>query len=279
MAPADWPPTTGVRKSRRLAGQILVALLLLLLIGAVAAEGVVANRQSARLDRQSQVLAATRSDSAALRAELTVLQRRTALLEARTKGAIDAAAVAKAVLPSVLRVLAGDASGTAFAFGARPSSGGTFLVTNYHVVADLIRDGSDTLKIQQGDASFSARIVKTDSGRDLAVLQTSARFSPLAIAPATVEPGSPVVAVGSPLGLADSVTVGVVSAIRPRSEGSIEKIIQFDAPINPGNSGGPLIDAKGRVVGVAQAKIVDQQVEGISIAIPIAEVCDGLIRC
>ena len=94
-----------------------------------------------------------------------------------------------------------------------------------------------------------------------------------------MRPGEPVVVVGAPLGLANTVTTGVVSAVRADVPGLASKVIQFDAAISPGNSGGPVSNAAGQVVGVAQAKIMAAGTDGLASAIPISEVCDALVAC
>jgi S1-C subfamily serine protease len=272
------PPGAGSRARRlKVLWSLVAAVGVLVLVATV--QAVLLRAQGDRVEALERTVA--RSDAAAARTQQEVhdLQRRAATLEARTRGSIDVAAVARQVTPSVFRVRAGNATGSAFAFGARPSDGGTSLITNFHVVADLVAVGGSTVKIERGGRSYTARIARTDGDRDLAVLETDAFFRPLPAASAQVQSGSPVVVVGAPLGLIDSVTTGVVSALRPRPDGQVGQFIQFDAAISPGNSGGPLVDADGRVVGVAQAKLVQEGVEGISIAIPIAEACDGLVRC
>jgi S1-C subfamily serine protease len=266
-------------RSRRLRNLLPVVAVVVVVAGLLAATTV----QAVLLQRTGDRVAALERDVVAQgnRADKAIrdLRQRAAALEARTRGAIDSAAVAKRVMPSVFRVSAGGSTGTAFAFGARPVPGGTSLLTNFHVVEGVVRAGGTTVQVQRGSSSYTARIARTDAFSDLALLETSVRFPVLEAAPTKVAPGSPVVVVGSPLGLADSVTTGVVSAVRPRSDRRTGEFIQFDAAISPGNSGGPLVDADGHVVGVAQAKLVQQGVEGISIAIPIAEVCDGFVTC
>jgi S1-C subfamily serine protease len=246
------------------------------LLVATTVQAVLLHRTGERVAALERVVVA-QSDRAGK--EIEDLRQRAASLEARTRGSIDSAAVARRVMPSVFRVSAGGSTGTAFAFGARPVPSGTSLLTNFHVIESVVRAGGTTVRVQRGSTSYSARIARTDAHNDLALLETSVRFPVLEAASSTVAPGSPVVVVGSPLGLADSVTTGVVSAVRPRPDGRSGEFIQFDAAISPGNSGGPLVDADGHVVGVAQAKLVQQGVEGISIAIPIAEACDGFVTC
>ena len=110
------------------------------------------------------------------------------------------------------------------------------------------------------DASpVDARVVGTDPSSDLAVLEVDASaasgVTPLALAESdTVEVGDAAIAIGFPLGLDKTATAGIVSGLEREIESPngfrIDKVIQTDAPINPGNSGGPLLDAKGRVIGV-----------------------------
>jgi putative serine protease PepD len=277
LPPVPGPGNRG-RRLRNLVPLVAIGLLVLALVVAASVQAVGLGRQGARLTEQERTLAASRAEVRRAQQDIRALQRRAETLEARTRGSIDAARVAQQVLPSVFRVSAGDATGSAFAFGARPAEGGTTLITNFHVVADVVAAGGSEVTIQRGKTTYRARIGDTDRDRDLAVLETDAVFRPLTAAAHQVRAGSPVVVVGSPLGLADSVTAGVVSALRPRPNGSKDQFIQFDAPISPGNSGGPLVDAQGEVVGVAQAKLVQEGVEGISIAIPISEACD-LVTC
>jgi S1-C subfamily serine protease len=124
--------------------------------------------------------------------------------------------------------------------------------------------------------AYSANVLGSDPYGDLAVLSSNAsqtEFAPLVIASSsTLEVGDPVVAVGSPYGLAGSMTTGVVSALgRTISETTtggypIASVIQTSTPINPGNSGGPLLNYRGEVVGITTAIVSDSQ--GLGFAIP-----------
>ena len=151
------------------------------------------------------------------------------------------------------------------------------IVTNYHVVANA----------QSVEVSFSnsdnmkAKIVGSDPSTDIAVLQVDARsraLTPLALGNSDrVRVGDSVVAIGNPLGYDRSVTAGIVSALQRAisapNQYPIDHVIQTDAPINHGNSGGPLIDARGRVIGVnAQIATGGSSSDGnigIGFAIPI----------
>ena len=153
--------------------------------------------------------------------------------------------------PGVVSVQSGPASGTGFVV----NRDGT-LITNAHVVA-----GADTAQVSFGDSGrmIEAEVLGTDVSSDLAVLRVDPgsvdRIRPLTLANSDrVRVGDAVVAVGNPFGLDRTATAGIVSAvgreIRAPDGFQIDHVIQTDAPINPGNSGGPLLDARGRVIGV-----------------------------
>jgi len=151
-------------------------------------------------------------------------------------------------------------------------NGQDIIITNYHVV-----DGGTniTVTFQDGNA-YSAKVLGSDIYSDLAVLSTNAPQSelvPLNITSSTeLQVGDEVIAIGSPYGLAGSMTTGIVSALgRTITEDTtngydIADIIQTSTAINPGNSGGPLLDAQGQVVGITTAIVSDSQ--GLGFAIP-----------
>jgi S1-C subfamily serine protease len=129
------------------------------------------------------------------------------------------------------------------------------ILTNYHVV-----EGADevTVTLSTGE-EYTATVVGQDSSNDLAVLQIDAGSSlpaPLLLMDSdTLRVGQTVLAIGSPYGLQQTLTTGVVSALgrvieSPEANQFIGEVIQTDAAINPGNSGGPLLDIEGRVVGI-----------------------------
>ncbi len=172
--------------------------------------------------------------------------------------------------------------------GGQAASGSGFvidkqghIVTNDHVVAGFntysVRVGSDQTPIR-------AHLVGTDPSSDLAVLKidpakVSGGLRPLTLGDSnTLAPGDQAIAIGSPFGLAGTVTVGVVSAlgrtIQSPNGFPISNAIQTDAAINPGNSGGPLLDAKGQVVGVnSQIKTESGDSNaGVGFAVPVSTV-------
>lgn len=147
------------------------------------------------------------------------------------------------------------------------------VVTNQHVVA-----GSSAISVRFANGvEREAELVGTDASTDLAVLRVDAPSSllePLPLADSSaVEVGDPVFALGSPFGLEGTLTSGIVSALHREITApntfTIRDTIQTDAPINHGNSGGPLLDDRGRVIGVnAQIESESGGSDGVGFAIP-----------
>ncbi|MCG5472857.1 S1C family serine protease [Micromonospora sp. LAH09] len=273
--PAHWPAPqpAAVRPARRRWPAVLATL-------AVVVLAAVAGLQAYQLDRLGDRLADTDRRLAQAQdgdlARLDSLDKRAETLEKQAGAAFNPEAVATAVLPSVFRVRAGEFTGTAFAVGKPASGGGTNLFTNFHVVEAVWNGGGREVFLERTSQRFPATIVKVDKTNDVAHLRASGKFSGLVTAPAAAKSGQQIVVVGAPLGLEDSVTTGVVSALRPAQGGS-GPAIQFDAPINPGNSGGPVINGSKEVVGIATAKA--RNAEGIGLAVPIKVACDGFKIC
>ncbi len=143
------------------------------------------------------------------------------------------------------------------------------VLTNEHVVSR-----ADAIRVTLADArEYEATLVGADPNNDLAVLRLDTDEKVPSVAPgssADLMVGEPVIAIGNPFGLSNSVTTGVLSAL-DRSIRSEDRIfhgfLQTDASINPGNSGGPLLNAMGELVGINTA--IYQGAEGIGFAIPI----------
>jgi len=225
-------------------------------------------------------------------------------------GAPNWVAVAKAVEPSVVsvRVTSGNSGdeGSGIVY-----DGNGHVLTNHHVVAAAEGGNGQVNVILSDGRSYQASIVGSDASTDLAVL--SVKNAPSDLKPASfgdssgVRVGDPVMAIGNPLGLSDTVTTGIVSALnrpvtttqQPQSQdpfGSgqvqgetvVTNAIQTDAAVNPGNSGGALVDATGRVIGVTSsiaslgASSSGQAGNiGLGFAIPVSEarsVADQLVK-
>ena len=140
-----------------------------------------------------------------------------------------------------------------------------YIVTNNHVV-----DGADEITVKlYNEKEYEAKVVGTDAKTDLALIKIDAKnLIPLKIGNSNkIKVGTWVVAIGSPFGLEQTVTAGIVSAKgRVLGAGPYDDFIQTDASINPGNSGGPLLNLRGEVIGINTAIIRSGQ--GIGFAIP-----------
>jgi putative serine protease PepD len=161
------------------------------------------------------------------------------------------------------------AEGSGFVYDKRGD-----IITNQHVV-----DGATSIHVKFWNGkTYTAKLVGSDSSTDLAVVRVSgvpsSMLHPLTLGDSSeVQVGDGVIAIGSPFGLAGSVTSGIVSALHRTMDApnnfTIPDSIQTDAPINHGNSGGPLIDTDGRVIGVnAQIQSDSGGSDGVGFAIP-----------
>jgi serine protease Do len=160
--------------------------------------------------------------------------------------------LAKAVKPAVVNVSARSEGGRGMGSGFIINPDG-YVVTNNHVVED-----ADTVQIKLSDGrELKAKVVGRDAKTDLALLKVDAKGGLPVIAlgdSAVLQVGEPVMAIGNPFGLEQTVTTGIVSATgRVIGAGPYDDFVQTDASINPGNSGGPLINARGQVVGINSA--------------------------
>ena len=245
-SPAPDQPQRVVRvrrsKARRSMSVVWVVPMLLLALAA----GVVGGLVGGNLSHDDHLTSADLPTSAASGSTL------------RDPGSV--AGIASGILPSVVSIEATSSDGTATGTGFVLREDG-YLLTNNHVVASTA-DGAGTLTVTFADGhQADARIVGRTSDYDLAVVKVDEDgLDPLVLGNSDdVVVGDPVVAVGAPLGLAGTVTTGIVSAKnRPVSAGDATdtafiNAIQTDAAINPGNSGGPLVDGAGEVIGINSA--------------------------
>ncbi|MFQ6850915.1 trypsin-like peptidase domain-containing protein [Streptomyces sp. 35M1] len=174
------------------------------------------------------------------------------------------AGIAASALPSVVTLhvsgTAESGTGTGFVLDGRGH-----ILTNNHVVAPAGSSGDITVTFSTGETA-SAELVGKDSGYDLAVVRVRgvSGLKPLPLGNSdNVQVGDPVVAIGAPFDLSNTVTSGIISAKqRPITAGgekgdgsdiSYVDALQTDAPINPGNSGGPLVDSRAHVIGINSA--------------------------
>jgi putative serine protease PepD len=244
------PRPPGVRGSRRLLAAGIAALVVLLGVIALLAFRLSAAPPAASAGE------ATPSPAPSAAASLTV------------------PAIYQRVAPSVVTVRTSRGLGT----GVIVADDGTILTAN-HVIAG---GGPITVTFADGTTA-SAAVAAADPKLDIAAL-TPARL-PQVVVPANlgagIDVGAPVVAIGNPLGLTDSVSAGVISGLDRSADtdnGKFSGLIQFDAAVNPGSSGGPLLNADGLVIGIVvsiAAPDGQDAFAGIGFAVPIGAALGG----
>lgn len=173
-------------------------------------------------------------------------------------------------MPSVVTVECGNGQGTGFVYDlTAPDGFQSVIVTNHHVIEDCtFEDGPSVLVYTADDRNPKAVLWNWDEKNDLATIMLEERLPALVDAPEG-QIGQQVVAVGSPFGFSGTITTGIISQI-------YEDAYQTDAAVNPGNSGGPLLDMRGRVLGVTTEGYGSQ---GLNIAYRQALLCEELVSC
>ena len=179
--------------------------------------------------------------------------------------ALDSRKIAQDVLPAVLQITGSSRNGEVAGTGFIISSDGK-AVTSLHVIEQL---ETGKVRLPSGEIFDTFSVLAFDARRDLAIVSFPGFDLPTVELGNSnhVQPGEPVLLVGSPLGLGGTMTTGIVSAVRVWNG---VKLIQTDAAANPGNSGGPLVNSRGQVVGVLGFKLRDA--ENLSFAMPINHV-------
>jgi putative serine protease PepD len=240
-----WSPYTGKpRKERGPGFAVAAAALVAALVGGAAGAG-------------GAWYAVSRDDEQQVRDPGASLGRGTST--PRDTSPHSVAEIAKNVVPTVVSIDVRNGSGAGTGSGVIIRSDG-YIVTNNHVV-----EGADEVSVTLADGTEAdATVVGRDPDTDLAVIKARVTGVPVAELGRSndLQVGDPVVAVGSPLGLAGTVTSGIISALNrsldiPGQDGQapilLVNAIQTDAAINPGNSGGALVDREGRVIGINAA--------------------------
>ncbi|WP_232702705.1 S1C family serine protease [Halobacterium wangiae] len=183
----------------------------------------------------------------------------------------DYATLYDQTIDSVVGVGTTAGQGSGFVYQTFEGNATSYVVTNAHVVGD-----AESVTVQFTDeTSSSAAVVGRDEVADLAVVrvtETPSDVEALAVAASNPDPGTSVTALGSPFGLDESITHGIVSGVNrslPTGQNAaIPTVLQTDAPINPGNSGGPLVTCDGTVVGVNTAGLQAARADNIGFAVP-----------
>lgn len=243
------PPYDGLggatppRRPRRWAAALLaLALLLALAIGA-GAGAAITNALGARGAAGTRVvIGASSAPAVTISSSVTDLQR-------------TLQSVAAAVEPSVVKITSDSARSEAIGSGDILTSDG-YIVTNDHVVSGFT---SFTVTLPATGATYAAQLIGQDAQDDLAVLKIAAtNLTPIAIADSSkAQVGSFAIAIGYPLGLRESATFGIVSALNSVASeapsgpaGELAGLVQTSAQLNPGNSGGALINLQGQLIGI-----------------------------
>lgn len=181
------------------------------------------------------------------------------------KASDDLVVLNKIISPAIVTVDAGNKSGTGFFINHSGS-----IATNYHVIRDSAR-----ITVKRNDGSFFAinKIISADADKDLAILSANAKDMPCLEfgSSETVEVGTKIVVIGSPLGLEYSLSEGIISAKRKDDKGKL-RYLQITAPISPGSSGSPVVTFDGKVIGIVVLTLKDGQ--ALNMAIPIDDLKD-----
>lgn len=260
--PPSETPARRPRKRPPRSAVLVLALLLTLLVGGAAGAAIASHAGAG----STVVLGATSAPAVTLSSSTTTLQK-------------DTEAVAAAVEPSVVKITSVGQGGEAIGSGDILTSDG-YIITNDHVVRGY---SSYTVTLTNG-RTYTAALVGQDPQDDLAVLRIAAtNLRPVAFAnSSTVQVGAFAVAIGYPLGLQESATLGTVSAVNgtaselpngPASE--LTGLVQTTATIAPGNSGGALVNLQGQLIGIPTLEETNSatgSASGIGYAIPASRV-------
>ncbi|MBU2503777.1 MAG: trypsin-like peptidase domain-containing protein [Nanoarchaeota archaeon] len=208
----------------------------------------------------SESLFAIKSDVTGLGSQLGVINEEFSSLKASVGE--DFSGVIDIVIPSVVTVRTDSAQGTGFII-----HNNGYIVTNAHVLADSQGNLATGIKaITSNQNIIDAEFIGFDGKLDIALLKISGSYDALELENSdNVQAGEKVIAIGNPLGLQFSVSQGIVSAVHRPGLNGLNAYIQTDTPLNPGNSGGPLINKKGKVIGINNFKVSSGEALGFAL--------------
>ena len=260
------PPASPPQKPRRRAGRTAAVVLLTLVLAAIFGVGLFAGWEFSNNHGSNGATSSAVTSS-------TSPAQSTGSTSANTLEALQEAAIAK-IEPSVVELDVTTSQGQAIGSGVIIDSNGD-IVTNNHVVS-----GEQSIQVLLSNGrTEQGQLVGTDAADDLAVVRITP-FAHMVVAQigdsSQLSVGQEVLAIGNPLGITETATQGIVSALnRSVSESNgvtISNAIQTDAPINPGNSGGALINLQGELVGIPTLGAVNTEsntpANGLGFAIP-----------
>ena len=261
------PPTDPPLKPGRRPGRTIAIALLTLVIAAIFGVGLFAGWEFAHNNNS------TGTTSAATTSSASQAQSNTSSSSANTIETLQEAAIAK-IEPAVVELAVTTSRGQQIGSGVIIDANGD-IVTNNHVVS-----GEQTIKVVLSNGkTVQGQLVGTNAANDLAVVHITP-FAHMVVAQigdsSKLSVGQEVLAIGNPLGITETATQGIVSALnRSVSESNgvtISNAIQTDAPINPGNSGGALVNLQGQLVGIPTLGAVNTEsntpANGLGFAIP-----------
>jgi S1-C subfamily serine protease len=274
VASASTNTSSPVRQRRSIVLR-LPAMLAVASVLALGAGSVLIDRQVTRLehdlDAATTQLRLLRGEQA--RAEQRISGLTSDLDDLRTtvdrnaEKELDTAEVVDKIKDAVFTISTDQAQGTAFGVFLT-DDGGTWLATNSHVV-EAVAGSNGTVRLVQGDRSWVGEVAFWDDRRDVALIRVQGVLPTITVG-AQPHVGNQVLAYGSPFGLPDTVTKGIVSAVRG-------DYIQTDAQINHGNSGGPLLNADGEVVGISSFDL-EGGGSGLGVAVGIPLFCKTVFQ-
>ena len=232
------------------------------------------NADAARLDDMQQKFDAASAKPDAASGTLAAVGDRVAGVESQAADAaasdLDVAAISAQGLKSLVTVYCGNSLGSGFAYDVSQAPAGytTAIITNHHVIEECTYTGGPKARVAQGGEEARTLLVSWDDKNDLALLWVDWDLPVLKKA-AEPKVGDKVVVLGSPLGLSNTVTEGIVSNIYADA-------IPTDASIDHGNSGGPLLDRHGDVLGIVTLGLGGQNT---NIAYRPSQLCLSVLIC
>ena len=256
-------PRASVQAPAKGGAGTIKSMLIGLAGGAVSAAAVTLALNAAGVTGTTKVIETTQSAAG-----------QTISINANTEDATVAKAVSAKALPSVVSVYVTSSAGTGLGSGSILDTDGN-IITNYHVV-----EGAESISVTIGGKSYDATLVGTDASSDLAVVHAELNgdtVTPIEIGDSdALVVGDWVMTIGSPFGLDQSVSAGIVSSLSRNqlmtsASGNTlyANLIQTDASINPGNSGGALVNAQGQLVGISTLySSSTESFAGVGFAIP-----------
>jgi len=195
-----------------------------------------------------------------LQSKLVGVNKKINLLKASTKK--DFSGIINQTIASVVIIQTLSSQGTGFFI-----SGNGYLVTNIHVLVNKDGQISKIIQITTDDGkTHLANFIGGVKDLDLALLKIGENYPPLQLANSSkIKVGEKVIAIGNPQGYKFSVTEGIISAVQRKGSNGYNIYIQTSADLNPGNSGGPLIDSRGKVVGMNNFKLMNSEGMGFAL--------------